>query len=200
MFNNPKIHLYNKLACLFLSLLVIVFNTSSISLLLMFIIYFMFVKNDKKIYSLIISLFFVLAYAFLYVYDVTIWVKLILIIAYAYYYLYLDLAKIKFKKKTTITEVKKEIVSEEVKEKVNEELKNGDSLTEEEKEQIENNLDKKIDEEVKEKQDNYFLRYYQVQRKLIRRKYNLNMDNILYVFVNVLAMVICILVEKIWDI
>lgn len=201
MFNNPRIHLYNKLICLFLSCLVIIFNSSSISLLLMFIIYFMLIKNDDKIYSLIISLFFVLAFALLYIYDVTFWVKLILIVAYAYYYLYLDLSKVKFKKrpvkKEIVEEVKKEEVSKVVKDKVSEELKNGDALTKEEKEQIEKDLDRKVDSEVKEIKENYFLRYYHVQQKLSHRKYDINMENIIYVFVNVLAMVICILVERI---
>ena len=196
MFNNPKIHLYNKLFCLLLTYLVIIFNYSSISLLLMFIIYFMLIKNDDRIYSMIISLFFVGAFALLYIYDVTFWVKIILIVAYTYYYLYLDISKVKFRKKK-VKEITKEEIKEKVEEKVKEELDNGTNLSEEDKKEIEENLEKKVEAEYLEIKGNYFLRYYQVQQRLVRRKYKFDMDNMLYIFVNVLALVICVLVARI---
>ena len=196
MFNNPKIHLYNKIALLLLTYLVIILNQSSISLLLMFIIYFMLIKNDDRIYSMIISLFFVGAFALLYIYDVTFWVKLSLILAYTYYYLYLDLSKVKFRKKK-VKEVTKEEIQEKVEEKVKEELDNGTNLSEEDKKEIEENLEKKVEAEYLEIKGNYFLRYYQVQQRLVRRKYKLDMDNMLYIFVNLLALIICVLVARI---
>ena len=197
MFNNPRIHLYNKIICMLLTYLVIIFNYSSISLLLMFIIYFMLIKNDDKIYSMIISLFFVGAFALLYIYDVTFWVKLILIVAYTYYYLYLDISKVKFRKKKVVKEITKEDIKEEVEEKVKEELENGNNLTDEDKKEIEDNLEKKVEAEYLEIKGNYFLRYYQVQQRLGRKRYRLDMENMMYIFVNILALVICVLVARI---
>ena len=189
MFNNPRIHLYNKIICMLLTYLVIIFNYSSISLLLMFIIYFMLIKNDDKIYSMIISLFFVGAFALLYIYDVTFWVKLILIVAYTYYYLYLDISKVKFRKKKVVKEITKEDIKEE--------LENGNNLTDEDKKEIEDNLEKKVEAEYLEIKGNYFLRYYQVQQRLGRKRYRLDMENMMYIFVNILALVICVLVARI---
>ena len=197
MFNNPRIHLYNKIVCMLLTYLVIIFNYSSISLLLMFIIYFMLIKNDDKIYSMIISLFFVGAFALLYIYDVTFWVKLILIVAYTYYYLYLDISKVKFRKKKVVKEITKEDIKEEVEEKVKEELENGNNLTDEDKKEIEDNLEKKVEAEYLEIKGNHFLRYYQVQQRLGRKRYRLDMENMMYIFVNILALVICVLVARI---
>ena len=40
------------------------------------------IKGDTKMYSMIISMAFIIAFALLYIFDVTVWVKTILVIAY----------------------------------------------------------------------------------------------------------------------
>ncbi len=197
MFNNPKIHIFNKLICLLLYSLVIIFNVSSISLLLLFIIFFVMIKGDTKMYSMIISMTFIFAFALLYVFDVTIWVKTILVIAYIYYYLYLDINNLPKKKKVIVNEAKidKEEIKKEVDDKVSKELEKGDTLTEEQKDKIKSRLDSKVLQEYKKKEDNYLMRYYNVQTKLARRKYSLTGDNISYLLVHIILLLICVFVE-----
>lgn len=198
MFNNPKIHIFNKLICLLLYSLVIIFNVSSISLLLLFIIFFVMIKGDTKMYSMIISMAFIFAFALLYVFDVTIWVKTILVIAYIYYYLYLDINNLPKKKKVIVNETKidKEEIKKEVDDKVSKELEKGDTLTEEQKDKIKSRLDSKVLQEYKKKEDNYLMRYYNVQTKLARRKYSLTGDNISYLLVHIILLLICVFVER----
>ena len=197
MFNNPKIHIINKLICLLLYSLVIIFNFNSISLLLLFIIFFVMIKGDTKMYSMIISMAFIIAFALLYICDVTVWVKVILIIAYLYYFLYLDINNLPKKKKVIVSEAKidKEEIKKEVDDKVSEELEKGDTLTEEQKEKIKNRLDSKVEQEYKKKEDNYLMRYYNVQTRLARRKYSLTGDNVSYLLVHIILLLICVFVE-----
>ena len=165
MFNNPRIHLFNKLLCLLLYSLVIIFNSSS--------------------------------FALLYIFDVTIWVKLILLIAYIYYFMYLDINNLPRKKKEVVTEVKvdKEEIKKNIEEKVEEELEKGNKLTEEEKEKIKSRLDSKIESETKKKQNNYFVRYYYIQQKLSKRKYTFSSDNITFLLVHIILLIVCVVVE-----
>ena len=199
MFNNPKIHIFNKLLCLLLYSLVIIFNTSSVSLLLLFIIYFVMIKKDTRMYSMIISMAFVLAFALLYIFDVTIWVKLILVIAYIYYFLYLDINNLPKKKKTIIVaeaKVDKEELKKDIEEKVDKELEKGNTLTTEQKEHIKTRLDSKVENEYKRKSDNYLMRYYNIQTKLAKRKYNLSGDNISFLLIHIILLLVCVFVEK----
>ena len=199
MFNNPKIHIFNKLLCLLLYSLVIIFNTSSVSLLLLFIIYFVMIKKDTRMYSMIISMAFVLAFALLYIFDVTIWVKLILVIAYIYYFLYLDINNLPKKKKTIIVaeaKVDKEELKKDIEEKVDKELEKGNTLTTEQKEHIKARLDSKVENEYKRKSDNYLMRYYNIQTKLAKRKYNLSGDNISFLLIHIILLLVCVFVEK----
>lgn len=198
MFNNPKIHVLNKLLCLLLYGLVIIFNTSSISLLLLFIIFFVMIKDDTRIYSMIISMAFVFAFAFLYIFDVTFWVKLILVIAYIYYFLYLDINNLPKRKKVVVAETKvdTEEIKKDIEEKVDKELEKGNTLTEEQKEHIKSRLDSKVENEVKKKQDNYFMRYYNIQTRLAQRKYSLTGDNVGFLLIHIILLLICVFVEK----
>ena len=199
MFNNPKIHIFNKLLCLLLYSLVIIFNTSSVSLLLLFIIYFVMIKKDTRMYSMIISMAFVLAFALLYIFDVTIWVKLILVIAYIYYFLYLDINNLPKKKKTIIVaeaKVDKEELKKDIEDKVDKELEKGNTLTTEQKEHIKARLDSKVENEYKRKSDNYLMRYYNIQTKLAKRKYNLSGDNISFLLIHIILLLVCVFVEK----
>ena len=176
MFNNPKIHLYNKLLCLLLYSLVIIFNTSSISLLLLFIIFFVMIKEDTRMYSMIISMAFVFAFALLYIFDVTVWVKLILLVAYTYYFLYLDINNLPKRKKEVVAEVKVDT------------------------EEIKSRLDSKVESEAKKKQDNYFIRYYNIQTRLAKRRYSFTGDNVGFLLIHIILLLICMFVEKLWDI
>ncbi len=198
MFNNPKIHIINKLLCLLLYSLVIIFNTSSISLLLLFIIFFVMIKEDTRMYSMIISMAFVFAFAFLYIFDVTVWVKLILVIAYIYYFLYLDINNLPKKKKVIVAESKvdTEEIKKNVEEKVDKELEKGNTLTPEQKEKIKSRLDSKIKVETKRKQDNYLMRYYNIQTKLAKRKYSFNGDNLGFLLIHIILLLVCVFVEK----
>ena len=198
MFNNPKIHIFNKLLCLLLYSLVIIFNTSSISLLLLFIIFFVMIKEDTRMYSMIISMAFVFAFAFLYIFDVTVWVKLILVIAYIYYFLYLDINNLPKKKKVIVAESKvdTEEIKKNVEEKVDKELEKGNTLTPEQKEKIKSRLDSKIKVETKRKQDNYLMRYYNIQTKLAKRKYSFNGDNLGFLLIHIILLLVCVFVEK----
>ena len=194
MFNNPKIHLYNKLLCLLLYSLVIIFNTSSISLLLLFIIFFVMIKEDTRMYSMIISMAFVFAFALLYIFDVTVWVKLILLVAYTYYFLYLDINNLP-KSKVDTEEIKKD-----VEEKVDKELEKGNTLTDDQKQEIKSRLDSKVESEAKKKQDNYFIRYYNIQTRLAKRRYSFSGDNVGFLLIHIILLLICMFVEKLWDI
>ena len=198
MFNNPKIHIFNKLLCLLLYSLVIIFNTSSISLLLLFIIFFVMIKEDTRMYSMIISMAFVFAFAFLYIFDVTVWVKLILVIAYIYYFLYLDINNLPKKKKVIVAESKvdTEGIKKDIEEKVDKELEKGNTLTPEQKEKIKSRLDSKIKVETKRKQDNYLMRYYNIQTKLAKRKYSFNGDNLGFLLIHIILLLVCVFVEK----
>ena len=199
MFNNPKIHIFNKLLCLLLYSLVIIFNTSSISLLLLFIIFFVMIKEDTRMYSMIISMAFVFAFALLYIFDVTVWVKLILLIAYIYYFLYLDINNLPKKKKTVIvteSKVDKEELKKDIEDKVDKELEKGNTLTEEQKEHIKERLDSKVENEYKRKSDNYLMRYYNIQTRLARRKYSLTGDNISFLLIHIILLLVCVFVEK----
>ncbi len=198
MFNNPKIHVLNKLLCLLLYSLVIIFNTSSISLLLLFIIFFVMIKDDTRMYSMIISMAFVFAFALLYIFDVTIWIKAILIIAYIYYFLYLDINNLPKKKKVVLAESKvdKEEIKKDIEEKVDKELEKGNTLTPEQKEKIKSRLDSKIKVETKRKQDNYLMRYYNIQTKLAKRKYSFNGDNLGFLLIHIILLLVCVFVEK----
>lgn len=202
MFNNPKIHIYNKLLCLLLYSLVIIFNTSSISLLLLFIIFFVMIKEDTRMYSMIISMAFVFAFALLYIFDVTVWVKLILLVAYIYYFLYLDINNLPKRKKEVVAEVKvdTEEIKKDIEEKVDKELEKGNTLTEDQKQEIKSRLDSKVESEAKKKQDNYFIRYYNIQTRLAKRKYSFTGDNVGFLLIHIILLLICMFVEKLWDI
>ena len=197
MFNNPKIHIINKLICLLLYSLVIIFNTSSISLLLLFIIFFVMIKDDTRIYSMIISMAFILSFALLYIFDVTVWIKIILLIAYIYYFLYLDINNLPKKKKVIVTETKidKEELKKDIEEKVDKELEKGNALTKEEKEKIKARLDSKVDSEYKRKEDNYLMRYYNIQTKLAKKKYSFTGDNISFLLIHIILLLVCVFVE-----
>ena len=199
MFNNPKIHIFNKLLCLLLYSLVIIFNISSISLLLLFIIFFVMIKEDTRMYSMIISMAFVFAFALLYIFDVTVWVKLILVIAYIYYFLYLDINNLPKNKKTVIVseaKIDKEELKKDIEDKVDKELEKGNTLTTEQKEHIKARLDSKVENKYKRKSDNYLMKYYNIQTKLAKRKYNLSGDNISFLLIHIILLLVCVFVEK----
>ena len=156
------------------------------------------IKDDTRMYSMIISMAFVFAFAFLYIFDVTMWVKIILIVAYAYYFLYLDINNLPKKKKVIVSEARidKEEIKKDIEEKVDKELEKGNTLTEEQKEKIKSRLDSKVDNEYKRKEDSYLMRYYNIQTKLARRKYSLSGDNISYLLIHIILLLICVFVER----
>ena len=156
------------------------------------------IKEDTRMYSMIISMAFVFAFALLYIFDVTVWVKLILLVAYTYYFLYLDINNLPKRKKEVVAEVKvdTEEIKKDVEEKVDKELEKGNTLTEDQKQEIKSRLDSKVENEYKRKSDNYLMRYYNIQTKLAKRKYNLSGDNISFLLIHIILLLVCVFVEK----